>query len=229
METLGSHQKVNNDEHHIHQDAGDDALDDRAGGRAGDLLDDLHVGVAALLTACRPGGVLVTFRPDDGARYSYRIAVTSTSVVEVSGQPPDEETDEVVLRADHHVLSHGPGGTRVQVRLRAPGDDTPRTFVVTLDRSAHLAEVERVENVPAAALGEIGLSEIFPAAAGAPPDRPLRPGERWDVVIRCEEPGAWAFHCHILQHAEGPDGMFGMVTALVVRLIRSHGMYLGTL
>ena len=29
-------------------------------------------------------------------------------------------------------------------------------------------------------------------------------------------PATWAFHCHILTHAEGPDGMFGMVTALVV-------------
>ena len=45
----------------------------------------------------------------------------------------------------------------------------------------------------------------------------VNPGERWDVVINCDEPGAWAFHCHILQHAEGPDGMFGMVTALVVQ------------
>jgi hypothetical protein len=45
----------------------------------------------------------------------------------------------------------------------------------------------------------------------------VNPGERWDVVIRCEDPGAWAFHCHILQHAEGQDGMFGMVTALVIK------------
>jgi len=45
----------------------------------------------------------------------------------------------------------------------------------------------------------------------------VSPGERWDVVITCDEPGAWAFHCHILQHAEGVDGMFGMVTALVVQ------------
>jgi len=29
-------------------------------------------------------------------------------------------------------------------------------------------------------------------------------------------PGTWAFHCHILSHVEGPQGMFGMVTALVV-------------
>jgi FtsP/CotA-like multicopper oxidase with cupredoxin domain len=45
----------------------------------------------------------------------------------------------------------------------------------------------------------------------------VNPGERWDVVIDCEDPGAWAFHCHILPHAEGMDGMFGMVTALVIK------------
>jgi FtsP/CotA-like multicopper oxidase with cupredoxin domain len=45
----------------------------------------------------------------------------------------------------------------------------------------------------------------------------VNPGERWDVIVDCEEPGAWAFHCHILPHVEGADGMFGMVTALVVQ------------
>jgi FtsP/CotA-like multicopper oxidase with cupredoxin domain len=45
----------------------------------------------------------------------------------------------------------------------------------------------------------------------------VNPGERYDVVITCDEPGVWAFHCHILQHVEGPDGMFGMVTALIVQ------------
>jgi len=45
----------------------------------------------------------------------------------------------------------------------------------------------------------------------------VNPGERWDVVIDCRNPGAWAFHCHILPHAEGPHGMYGMVTALVVQ------------
>jgi FtsP/CotA-like multicopper oxidase with cupredoxin domain len=44
----------------------------------------------------------------------------------------------------------------------------------------------------------------------------VNPGERWDVIIDCEAPGAWAFHCHILPHAEGQNGMFGMVTALVI-------------
>jgi uncharacterized cupredoxin-like copper-binding protein len=43
------------------------------------------------------------------------------------------------------------------------------------------------------------------------------PGERYDVLVRATEVGTWAFHCHILSHAEGPDGMFGMVTAMVVQ------------
>ena len=28
------------------------------------------------------------------------------------------------------------------------------------------------------------------------------PGERWDVIVNCNNPGTWAFHCHILPHAE---------------------------
>ena len=44
----------------------------------------------------------------------------------------------------------------------------------------------------------------------------VAPGERVDVLIDATEPGPWAFHCHILNHAEGAEGMFGMVTALVV-------------
>ena len=63
----------------------------------------------------------------------------------------------------------------------------------------------------------------WPATATRSPSRfrcdtlGVNPGERWDVVIDCEDPGAWAFHCHILPHAEGQDGMFGMVTALVIQ------------
>ena len=44
----------------------------------------------------------------------------------------------------------------------------------------------------------------------------LAPGERYDAIVEANEPGAWAFHCHILTHAESAKGMFGMVTALVV-------------
>lgn len=44
----------------------------------------------------------------------------------------------------------------------------------------------------------------------------IAPGERWDVIVNCNNPGVWAFHCHILPHAESEHGMFGMVTALIV-------------
>jgi FtsP/CotA-like multicopper oxidase with cupredoxin domain len=45
----------------------------------------------------------------------------------------------------------------------------------------------------------------------------IAPGERYDVLVDCTEPGLWAFHCHILTHAESRHGMFGMVTVLVVQ------------
>jgi FtsP/CotA-like multicopper oxidase with cupredoxin domain len=44
----------------------------------------------------------------------------------------------------------------------------------------------------------------------------VNPGERYDVLIKAETLGVWAFHCHILPHAEGADGMFGMVNTLIV-------------
>ncbi len=45
----------------------------------------------------------------------------------------------------------------------------------------------------------------------------VAPGERWDVIVKANNPGTWAFHCHILSHAESNHGMYGMVTALIVK------------
>jgi FtsP/CotA-like multicopper oxidase with cupredoxin domain len=44
----------------------------------------------------------------------------------------------------------------------------------------------------------------------------VAPGERYDVIVDCHSPGVWAFHCHILSHAESAHGMFGMVTVMIV-------------
>jgi FtsP/CotA-like multicopper oxidase with cupredoxin domain len=44
----------------------------------------------------------------------------------------------------------------------------------------------------------------------------VAPGERYTVLYKAVDTGVWAWHCHILSHAEGPNGMFGMVTALVI-------------
>lgn len=61
------------------------------------------------------------------------------------------------------------------------------------------------------------------AKDGVPLDEPqptdtinVAPGERYTVAYMGQEPGVWAWHCHILTHAETPEGMRYMVTALIV-------------
>jgi FtsP/CotA-like multicopper oxidase with cupredoxin domain len=61
------------------------------------------------------------------------------------------------------------------------------------------------------------------AKDGVPLDEPtptdtilVAPGERYTVLYMGMEPGVWAWHCHILTHAETPTGMKYMVTALIV-------------
>ena len=44
----------------------------------------------------------------------------------------------------------------------------------------------------------------------------VAPGERWTVAYTAKDAGVWAWHCHILTHAETPTGMRFMVTALIV-------------
>jgi FtsP/CotA-like multicopper oxidase with cupredoxin domain len=76
-----------------------------------------------------------------------------------------------------------------------------------------------------------GLPQLVVAKDGFPLPQPYRvdtlnvaPGERYTVLVTPEEhhrgadgaPGVWAFHCHILNHAEREDGMFGMVTTFIV-------------
>jgi plastocyanin len=52
----------------------------------------------------------------------------------------------------------------------------------------------------------------------------VAPGERYTTLVHVTsdflgakgKPGIWAFHCHILTHAESDKGMFGMVTTFIV-------------
>ncbi len=66
-------------------------------------------------------------------------------------------------------------------------------------------------------------SQLVVAKDGFPLEAPyqmdtlwIAPGERYSVLVRADEVGVWAFHCHILNHAESDDGLMGMVTAMVV-------------
>ncbi len=135
---------------------------------------------AAVLPACAPGTVRVAFRPRVGATYSYRVEVRTRSTLRVDGQAPLSRNVPATLVVDQTVLSTGPDGSVVEVVLRTTPEDE-RTVLVRLDRAAQLVGLEPATGRDAAVLGDLGVAEVFPAAVGAPPDRPLRPGERWQV------------------------------------------------
>jgi len=67
------------------------------------------------------------------------------------------------------------------------------------------------------------FDQIVLAKDGYPLDAPyvadvvnVAPGERYSVLVKLDKPGAWVWHCHILPHVEDENGMFGMVTAVIV-------------
>jgi FtsP/CotA-like multicopper oxidase with cupredoxin domain len=69
-----------------------------------------------------------------------------------------------------------------------------------------------------------GMPQLIIAKDGYPLTEPrledtvlVAPGERVSVLVHATEAGVWAWHCHILNHAERADGMYGMVTALIVQ------------
>ena len=62
------------------------------------------------------------------------------------------------------------------------------------------------------------IKDGFPVANPQDEDTvTVAPGESYTVLVHATEPGTWVWHCHILPHAENENGMFGMVTALVVK------------
>ncbi|MDG1265078.1 MAG: multicopper oxidase domain-containing protein [Ilumatobacter sp.] len=65
--------------------------------------------------------------------------------------------------------------------------------------------------------------QLVYAKDGIPLDNPywadtinVAPGERYSVLFNADTVGTWVFHCHILTHVERTEGMFGMVTAMIV-------------
>ncbi len=73
-----------------------------------------------------------------------------------------------------------------------------------------------------------GFRQLVVAKDGMPLDSPywadtlnVAPGERYSVLVNATDPGVWVFHCHILTHVERDEGMFGMVTALIVNEVEA--------
>ena len=115
------------------------------------------------------------------------------------------------------VLNDGPLGFTLN------GKGFPATSPIVAKRGQVVRVRYMNEGLVAHPMHLHGMPQRVIAMDGHLLDRPydadtifVAPGQRVDVLVRATEPGAWAFHCHILNHAEGPHGMFGMVTALVV-------------
>jgi hypothetical protein len=134
----------------------------------------------ALTTCKKDPAVHVGFRPQAGATYRYEIKVHSVTTTVLGDQPPDRAVDDVTLESTETVLSSGPDAVHVQVVLRRAGSPD-RTFQVRFDRGAQLSGVDAVDGLPPDVLGAVGFPEFLPAAATAPPDRPLSAGDKWKI------------------------------------------------
>ncbi len=134
----------------------------------------------AALTGCDKQAVRVGFRPGAGAVYRYEITVKSTTTTNLGDAAPQTSVDDVVLQSIDTVLDSSPAAVRVRVQLTRTGSPD-RTFLVRFDRGAQLARVDAVDGLPPDVLGPDGFPEFLPAAATAPPDRPLSPGEEWKI------------------------------------------------
>lgn len=128
--------------------------------------------------------------------------------------PGDAPVDEDVTM----VLNDGPLGFTMN------GKGFPATAPIVVDRGETFRIRYMNEGLQIHPMHLHGMPQKVVAKDGHLLPRPrmedtvlVAPGERVDVLVEATEPGMWAFHCHILNHAEGPDGMFGMVTAVIVR------------
>jgi len=131
--------------------------------------------------------------------------------------PKDKTVDPPYDKDELFILNDQLGGMTIN------GKGFPATAPYTAKLGQRLRFRFMNEGVQAHPVHLHGLTfEVF-ARDGYPLPAPFRcdtlnvaPGERWDAIVLADAPGVWAFHCHILTHAEGSMGMFGMVTALIV-------------
>jgi FtsP/CotA-like multicopper oxidase with cupredoxin domain len=121
----------------------------------------------------------------------------------------------------NQVLFLNDGGT---IGLTLNGKSFPATapFVATKGQWLEVTYFNEGQMIHPMHLHEIPQMIVardgFPLASPEMDDTVLvAPGQRITVLVHATDVGTWVWHCHILSHAEGPQGMFGMVTALVVK------------
>lgn len=135
--------------------------------------------LALVLSSCGDDTVRLSAVPGAGEEAEYRIRVRAESVAVVGDGEPRRTVEETVLVARHEVQESGAGGSRVSVRLAEEGGPES-ALVVRFDAAGRPVAVEQTEGA-AADVADLGLSELFPGAAGVPPDQGLAPGDRWTI------------------------------------------------
>lgn len=129
----------------------------------------------------------------------------------------EDGTEEVVDQDITMILNDGPLGYTIN------GKGFPATQPIVARQGEKVRIRYMNEGLQIHPMHLHGMPQLVVAKDGYPLPQPhyedtvtVAPGERIDVIVDATELGAWAFHCHILTHAEGPNGMFGMVTVMLV-------------
>ena len=125
-----------------------------------------------------------------------------------------------VTATQEHVMVVNDAGT---IGYSLNGKSFPATEPYALKQGEYMVLHYLNEGLQAHPMHLHGPDQLVIAKDGNPLPTPyladtvnVAPGERYTVLVQAQDPGVWAFHCHILTHAESSTGMFGMVTALIV-------------
>jgi FtsP/CotA-like multicopper oxidase with cupredoxin domain len=115
-----------------------------------------------------------------------------------------------------------------EIGLTLNGKSFPATEPVVVDQGDWIRITYFNEGLQVHPMHLHGFEQLVIAKDGEPLDAPyaadtilVGPGERYTVLFNASEAGTWVWHCHILNHVESADGMFGMVTAVVVNPVEA--------
>lgn len=109
------------------------------------------------------------------------------------------------------------------IGLTLNGKSFPATEPIVMQQGDWIAVDYYNEGLTAHPMHQHQFPQLVYAKDGIKLDNPywadtvnVAPGERYSVIFQAADPGVWVWHCHILTHVENEEGMFGMVTGVIV-------------
>jgi len=104
------------------------------------------------------------------------------------------------------------------------GKSFPATAPIVVNQGDWVAVTYFNEGLQSHPMHLHAFPQLVTAVDGFPLEQPywvdtllVAPGQRYTVMFQADQKGTWVYHCHILNHVERSAGMFGMVTAIVVK------------